>query len=193
MIGKVAQPSLQPRSDRAAVGCGEAIAFINSDAIACCCSQDSRRVVQLLLGVERRSLPQVTGAASRVWAANPLLNYRQVIEILSRTATDFNTPGWHATTGFGLLNLVAAVDLARATVPEEVPQLSQQESANFTPQLEQAVSDAQAGQRPTAAEASSSYSYSSSGDSNAGSWYETSSSSSSANSSSSDNGYSYTN
>ncbi len=60
---------------------------------------------------------QVTGAASQVWAANPELSYRQVIEILKETATDINTPGWDEETGTGLLNITAAVGLAKITTP----------------------------------------------------------------------------
>jgi hypothetical protein len=60
----------------------------------------------------------VTGAASLVWAANPELSYRQVKEILLQTAADLNEPGWDALTGFGLLNLQAAVETAGGTVPE---------------------------------------------------------------------------
>ncbi|MBD2121870.1 S8 family serine peptidase [Trichocoleus sp. FACHB-262] len=63
--------------------------------------------------------PKVTGAASQVWAANPGLSYRQVIEILKNTATDLKTPGWDGETGAGLLNIAAAVHLAKATRPEE--------------------------------------------------------------------------
>ena len=59
----------------------------------------------------------VTGAASQVWAANPELSYRQVIEILKATATDLKTPGWDMETGAGLLNIVAAVELAKTTTP----------------------------------------------------------------------------
>jgi murein DD-endopeptidase MepM/ murein hydrolase activator NlpD len=61
---------------------------------------------------------QVTGAVSQVWAANPQLSYRQVIEILQATATDLDAPGWDAQTGAGLLNLPAAVMLAKATTPQ---------------------------------------------------------------------------
>jgi pimeloyl-ACP methyl ester carboxylesterase len=62
---------------------------------------------------------EVTGAISQVWAANPDLSYRQVIEILKSTATDLDAPGWDAETGSGLLNLVAAVSVARTVVPED--------------------------------------------------------------------------
>ncbi|WP_072620283.1 S8 family serine peptidase [Spirulina major] len=61
---------------------------------------------------------QVTGAVSRVWAANPELSYRQVIAILKETATDLATPGWDAETGAGLLNLAAAIQVARETQGE---------------------------------------------------------------------------
>jgi surface antigen len=62
---------------------------------------------------------EVTGAVSQVWAANPQLSYRQVIEIIKSTATDLDTPNWDAITGAGLLNLVAAVLLAKVTTPDE--------------------------------------------------------------------------
>jgi len=62
---------------------------------------------------------EVTGAVSQVWAANPQLSYRQVIEIIKSTATDLDTPNWDAITGAGLLNLVAAVLLAKVTTPLE--------------------------------------------------------------------------
>jgi chemotaxis protein histidine kinase CheA len=61
---------------------------------------------------------KVTGAASLIWAANPSLNYTQVIDILKRTATDLNASNWDAETGLGLLNIAAAVHLAKATKPE---------------------------------------------------------------------------
>ncbi|MFB2970221.1 S8 family serine peptidase [Aerosakkonema sp. BLCC-F183] len=62
---------------------------------------------------------KVTGAVSQVWAANPNLSYRQVIELLKDTATDLKTPGWDAETGAGFLNMTAAVLLAKVTKPEE--------------------------------------------------------------------------
>lgn len=61
---------------------------------------------------------KVTGAASQVWAANPKLNFTQVIDILKRTATDLGKPNWDAQTGAGLLNIAAAVTLAKVTTPE---------------------------------------------------------------------------
>ncbi len=61
---------------------------------------------------------KVTGAASQVWAANPNLNYRQVIDILKSTAADINELGEDLETGAGLLNIAAAVSLARTVDPE---------------------------------------------------------------------------
>jgi Subtilase family/Domain of unknown function (DUF4114)/Bacterial pre-peptidase C-terminal domain/LGFP repeat len=58
---------------------------------------------------------KVTGAVSQVWAANPSLSYRQVIQIIKDTATDLKTSNWDDETGVGLLNMVAAVHLAEAT------------------------------------------------------------------------------
>lgn len=45
---------------------------------------------------------KVTGVISQVWAANPALNYQQVIDILKTTAVDLNTPNWDVETGAGL-------------------------------------------------------------------------------------------
>ncbi|MGB3510280.1 MAG: PA14 domain-containing protein, partial [Microcoleaceae cyanobacterium] len=62
---------------------------------------------------------QVTGAASLVWAANPDLSYRQVVEILKSTAEDVQAPGWDEETGAGLLDIDGAVELAKVTLPQE--------------------------------------------------------------------------
>lgn len=56
-----------------------------------------------------RATAYVTAAASLVWATNPDLNYRQVIELLKETAVDLETIGWDAETGAGLLNIEEAV------------------------------------------------------------------------------------
>ncbi|WP_071516960.1 S8 family serine peptidase [Geitlerinema sp. PCC 9228] len=62
---------------------------------------------------------KVTGAVSQVWAANPDLSYRQVLDLLKDTATDLDNPNWDEQTGAGLLNIAAAVNLARVTTPQE--------------------------------------------------------------------------
>lgn len=64
------------------------------------------------------SAARVTGAASLVWAANPELSYQQVINLLKSTATDVGIPGWDAETGSGILNIPAAVALAKVTPAE---------------------------------------------------------------------------
>ena len=63
---------------------------------------------------------KVTGAVSQVWATNPLLSFQQVIDILKSTSVDLTTPNWDMETGAGLLNIMAAVHLAKATAPEPV-------------------------------------------------------------------------
>ncbi|MBP0028202.1 DUF4114 domain-containing protein [Roseofilum sp. Guam] len=65
-----------------------------------------------------QAVAQVTGAVSQVWAANPELNYTQVIDIIKRTATDLSEENWDAQTGSGLLNIAAAIQIAGATEPE---------------------------------------------------------------------------
>ncbi|MFP5273157.1 S8 family serine peptidase [Coleofasciculus sp.] len=62
---------------------------------------------------------KVTGAVSQVWAANPELSYRQVVEIIKNTATDLGSTSHDAETGAGLLNIAAAVHLAKATTARE--------------------------------------------------------------------------
>ncbi|MCL1473813.1 S8 family serine peptidase [Argonema antarcticum] len=62
---------------------------------------------------------RATGVASLIWAANPDLSYRQVIDILELTAVDVKTPGWDAETGAGLLNAVGALELAKKTTPQD--------------------------------------------------------------------------
>ena len=61
---------------------------------------------------------KVTGEVSQVWAANPDLNYRQIKEILKKTAVDLGEKGWDKDTGSGLVDIAAAVALAKETKPE---------------------------------------------------------------------------
>jgi hypothetical protein len=60
-----------------------------------------------------------TGQIANVWAANPQLSYRQVIEIVKATATDLGSAGWDKQTGAGLLDVTSAVQLARLTNAEK--------------------------------------------------------------------------
>ncbi len=61
---------------------------------------------------------RVTGVVSQIWAANPDLSYRQVVDILQQTATDLGATGWDPETGAGLVNLAAAIHLAKITAAE---------------------------------------------------------------------------
>lgn len=53
--------------------------------------------------------PLVAGAAAWLWTARPRLDASQVFEILRRSATDIGAPGRDRASGFGLLNLPAAL------------------------------------------------------------------------------------
>ena len=60
---------------------------------------------------------QVTKAIAQIWAVSPELSYQQIIDILKTTATELNATGWDTETGFGLLNLSSALNLAITTIP----------------------------------------------------------------------------
>jgi hypothetical protein len=62
---------------------------------------------------------QVTGAIAQVWAVNPDLSYQQAIAILKQTATDLGDANPDLATGAGLLNVAAAVHLAKTMKAEE--------------------------------------------------------------------------
>ena len=61
---------------------------------------------------------KVAGAASLVWAANPDLSYRQVIETITSTTRDLQASGWDEQTGSGLLQVEDAVVAAENTAGE---------------------------------------------------------------------------
>jgi subtilisin family serine protease len=64
--------------------------------------------------------PIVAGAAAWLWTARPDLDASQVAELLRRTATDLGPPGWDADSGFGVIDLEAALAApAPAPDPEE--------------------------------------------------------------------------
>jgi Subtilase family len=60
---------------------------------------------------------EVTGAISDIWSVNPQLNYLQIADILKTTAIDLGKPAWDKETGFGLLHLSGAINLATLTNP----------------------------------------------------------------------------
>ncbi len=53
--------------------------------------------------------PIVAGAAAWLWTGRPALDASQVAELLRRSATDLDAPGVDAASGWGLLNLPAAL------------------------------------------------------------------------------------
>ncbi len=57
--------------------------------------------------------PHVAGAAALVLSARPDLHAAQVAEILEATSDDIDAPGKDSETGFGRLNVLRAVELAR--------------------------------------------------------------------------------
>jgi subtilisin family serine protease len=63
------------------------------------------------------SAPQVSGAAALVWAANPTLTAPQVAQLIETTAA--GSGRWTAGTGFGVLNVAAAVAKARGAAAKK--------------------------------------------------------------------------
>jgi subtilisin family serine protease len=59
------------------------------------------------------SAPQVAGAAALVWGVNPSLSSRQVADILKQTASGKGQ--WNPELGFGVIDVAAAVEVARVT------------------------------------------------------------------------------
>ena len=57
------------------------------------------------------SSPLVAGAAAWVWTARPELTAGQVAEVLRRSARDIGPPGRDPASGFGMLNVAAALAL----------------------------------------------------------------------------------
>jgi hypothetical protein len=55
------------------------------------------------------STPIVSGAAAWVWTVRPQLDNTQLFEILRRSATDVGPPGHDESSGYGLLNVAAAL------------------------------------------------------------------------------------
>ncbi|HEY7019430.1 MAG TPA: S8 family serine peptidase [Gaiellaceae bacterium] len=55
------------------------------------------------------SAPLVSGAAAAVWTLRPTLTNTQLFEIMRRSARDVGKRGWDADTGYGILNVPAAI------------------------------------------------------------------------------------
>jgi hypothetical protein len=66
------------------------------------------------------SSPLVAGAAAWVWTRRPELDVTQLFDLIRWSATDIETPGFDEDTGWGLLNVPAALsDHAPAVDPDE--------------------------------------------------------------------------
>ena len=63
------------------------------------------------------SAPIVAAAAAWLWTVRPTLDWTQIEEILRSTARDVGAPGFDADTGWGIVNIPAA--LAAATPPRD--------------------------------------------------------------------------
>jgi len=55
------------------------------------------------------SAPLVSGAAAAVWTLRPTLTNTQLFEVMRRSARDVGKAGWDSDTGYGILNVPAAV------------------------------------------------------------------------------------
>jgi Subtilase family len=66
------------------------------------------------------SAPLVSGAAAAVWTLRPKLTNTQLFEVMRRSARDVGKRGWDLNTGFGILNVPAALKRkAPAADPQE--------------------------------------------------------------------------
>jgi subtilisin family serine protease len=66
------------------------------------------------------SSPMVAGAAAWLWTVRPTLDASQVAEILRTSARDVATPGYDEATGYGILDMQAA--LAAPTPTRDLPE-----------------------------------------------------------------------
>jgi hypothetical protein len=65
------------------------------------------------------SAPLVSGAAAAVWTSRPTLSNTQLFEVIRRSAHRSGGPGWNRDTGYGILDVNAALT---RTPPESDPQ-----------------------------------------------------------------------
>jgi hypothetical protein len=66
------------------------------------------------------SAPLVAGAAAAVWTERPKLTNTQLFEVMRRSARDIGKKGWDKDTGFGILDVPAALTRkAPAADPQE--------------------------------------------------------------------------
>jgi Subtilase family len=67
------------------------------------------------------SSPLVAGAAAWVWTRRPELDVTQLFDLMRRSATDIGTPGFDRDSGWGLLNVPAALSAAAPAVDPDEP------------------------------------------------------------------------
>ena len=67
------------------------------------------------------SAPLVSGAAAAVWTLRPTLSNTQLFEVMRRSARDLGKPGWDADTGYGILNVPAALTRKPPAVDPQEP------------------------------------------------------------------------
>ena len=65
--------------------------------------------------------PIVAAAADWVWTARPALDWTQLAEVLRASAQDMHTPGFDPFTGFGRLNIPAALAVAPVAADPQEP------------------------------------------------------------------------
>ncbi|GIH09201.1 type VII secretion-associated serine protease [Rhizocola hellebori] len=75
----------------------------------------------------------VSGAAALVWAKYPKLTSTQVVEHLTKTATDKGAPGRDNDYGFGVLNVLKALTTEPSTAPTASPTQSFQNAPIIEP------------------------------------------------------------
>ena len=67
------------------------------------------------------SAPLVSGAAAAVWTLRPTLSNTQLFEVMRRSARDVGKAGWDQDTGYGILNVPAALTRKPPAVDPEEP------------------------------------------------------------------------
>jgi hypothetical protein len=67
------------------------------------------------------SSPMVAGAAAWVWTARPTLDVTQLLEVMRASAQDISSPGFDPFSGFGRLDIPAALTVAPAAPDPQEP------------------------------------------------------------------------
>jgi hypothetical protein len=65
--------------------------------------------------------PLVAGASAAVWTSRPTLKNTQLFDLMRWTARDVGAPGWDPDTGFGVLNIPAAMNSKAPSVDPQEP------------------------------------------------------------------------